>query len=195
LSSGWLASYIALWALVMLLVLAVLGLTRQVGLLHLRMPPFGARDGPIGPPVGKPAPEFEVTGLDGKPVALRRNGKATLLVFLATDCAACDNVVPSLRSIAHSDRRTLDTILISLDGEAATRDFVKQRGLASVTAASAPLVAELYGATATPFAFAVDPQGIVRGKGVVNHIEHLESLVNAISHSNEGTEAVTKSSA
>ena len=48
-----------------------------------------------------------------------------------------------------------------------------------------PLVADFtktaeFGSFITPYAVAVDGRGIVRAKGVVNHLEHLESLINAL---------------
>jgi hypothetical protein len=39
----WLISYVALWLLVTLLLLAVFTLARQVGILHTRLGPVGAR--------------------------------------------------------------------------------------------------------------------------------------------------------
>lgn len=48
----WIISYVALWVLVSVLGISLLAVIRQVGLLHLRLPPAGARTMSIGPAIG-----------------------------------------------------------------------------------------------------------------------------------------------
>ena len=58
-------SNVVLWLLVIALALAVLALTRQLGVLHERITPVGALMLAKGLKVGEAAPRMEVADLDG----------------------------------------------------------------------------------------------------------------------------------
>jgi methylamine dehydrogenase accessory protein MauD len=196
-SGAWLASYAALWLVVLALVVAVLTLARQVGLVLTRIPPAGARMENAGPAIGAKAPELigrDFTGSDLRLASQR--GKRTLLVFMASNCDACESLVPSLRSVAMSERATTETLVIfSRPSEQAARDFVKEHGLRGVVAGFAPDLVIRYGVTSTPYGLMVDQQGFVRAKGVVNHLEHIESLINATDSGLPSVEAAARARA
>ena len=83
-SGWWLASYLVLWALVIALAVLVLALARQIGTLHLRLGPRGARGCPGAlheqPPRGrrKDLLRRRVLGGDGQ-----RQGRHGILVLAA----------------------------------------------------------------------------------------------------------------
>lgn len=164
-----------------IMTVCMLALARQLGILHRRLPPSGARETPMGPAIGDPAPVIDhstVTG--GKEKLGATQGKRTILVFVSAGCKACEEVAPAMRSVARSERRTIQVTLISLDGDDATRQFVARNRLAFVPTISSYELAAAYGVMGTPYAIAIDENAVVRAKGLVNRLEHLESLVTAL---------------
>jgi methylamine dehydrogenase accessory protein MauD len=176
----WLASHIVLWVLMILVILTMLALARQVGLLNRRIPAVGAREEGGGPDVGDPAPSFDEVDLTGRRVTLGADGKRTLLAFISSACRACDEIAPALRSIAKSDRSTTDVVAVTEDSPSVAREWVARHRLTEVPLVAGFSRAEEFGSLMTPYAIAVDERGIVRGKGLVNHLEHLGSLINAL---------------
>jgi peroxiredoxin len=67
--------------------------------------------------VGKQVPDFSATDLDGNPVTLSEtNSEFTLLVFWATWCPHCTQVVKELRQIYLPDNKhKLEIVAVSLD--------------------------------------------------------------------------------
>jgi hypothetical protein len=146
----WEASYAALWLAVVLLAALVLSLTRQVGVLHLRLGPRGAlEEEGVGPPLGARVDHDR----------LPRDGRAVLVAFTSAGCPMCRQIVPGLPAIA----RTPGLAVV----HAAYED------------ADGPEVHEAFAVPGTPFAVYVDPRGVVAAKGTVNTLEQLEGLVEA----------------
>lgn len=175
------ASQVALWVAMIVVMLAVLALGRQIGLLHTRLPALGAREGAGGPPIGELAPAFSTTDLLGRPLSVGgAKHRHTLLMFLSPDCAECADVLPSVKSAAKSEQAWVDVVLISLGSVSETELFLSQNRATSLSAIVAPELAATFAVTTTPFAVALDEAGIIRGKGLTNHMEHVESLINAM---------------
>jgi len=91
-SGLWLVSYIALWLLVIALTLIVLGLVRQLGLIHLRLgPEQNVLTTKEGLELGSPAPDFRATDIvQGKEITLADlKGRQSVLVFVSPSCSPC----------------------------------------------------------------------------------------------------------
>lgn len=177
----WLVTYLALWLMVTFLLLAVLILARQVGLLHRRLGPASARMENIGLSIGETAPELDAVDLQGRPVSLGSvRGNQTLLVFFSPSCHSCNGLAPALRSIWRSERATTEIVLISLGGDGSlNRDYAAKHKLQGIPIVVSPAVGLKYRVLTPPYGLFIDRTGVVRAKGVVNHLEHLESLINA----------------
>lgn len=177
----WLVSYLALWIVVIFLLLAMFALVRQVGLLHRRIGPAAARMENEGPEIGELAPELNTLDLQGREVSLgSHRGKQTLLVFISTTCPACEELAPSLRSVWKSERKSLEVLLVTLGGDDMTnRDFVARHKLGNVPFVVSEGLALQYRVFSPPYGVLIDENRVVRAKGVVNHLEHLESLIHA----------------
>lgn len=176
-----LISYFALWGMVILLLLAVAVLGRQVGLLHRRLGPHNARMTNAGPEIGHVAPAIHALDLAGRQVTLASDrARQTLLVFISATCSVCGDLMPALQSIWRSERKHLEVILVSLNGdEKMNRDFIGKHRLEEIPYIVSKELGTQYAVTSPPYGLLIDVQGQVRAKGVINHLDHLESLLEA----------------
>lgn len=175
-----LASYIALWLLVLVLLAGFLVMARQIGVLHTRLPSRTARMVNAGPDIGDRIEPFEAADLFGRPVKLPSpGGKNTLLVFVSATCRACVGVVTGLKSLRRTEGDTLRIILVALAGGGpdSHRSFAKRYRLAFPYLVGSDLSTK-YRIGVTPYAVLLDPEGVVYSKGVVNHLEDVESLLH-----------------
>lgn len=172
----------ALWVLVVVLSAVVLALVRQVGVLHERIAPAGALVLRGGPAVGEPAPVLEVADLEGHAHRLgsaRADGRSTLLLFVSPSCPVCKSLLPAVKSSRKDERAWMDVILAS-DGDASVqREFVRAQGLDGIPYVVSAALGLAYQVGRLPFAALLDERGILRGRGLVNSREHLESLFEA----------------
>lgn len=175
------ASYVALWVIVLLLLVVVAAMVRQIGLISRRVAPVGARMSIEGPAIGAEAPMFDTLALDGNRVTLgTERRKQTLLVFVTPGCSTCSGLMPAVHSIARSERRHLEVVLLSLTAdEALNREYVRQHELADLPYVTSQDVVEQYQVSGPPYAVLVGEDGLVKAKGLVNHFEHLDSLLTA----------------
>ena len=175
-------STVLLWIVVVVLAGMVLALTRQIGVLYERVAPAGALMIGRGVVVGEEAPVVRatlVTGhteMIGAPASDRRS---TLVFFLSPTCPVCKTLLPALRSMARDEASTL-RILLAGDGETAEHeDFRRRERLGEFPYVVSTQLGMTWQVAKLPYAVLVDAAGIVRGHGIVNSREHLESLVEA----------------
>lgn len=148
--SVWVASYVLIWVAVVVLGGAVVVLLRQIGVLHARLAPMGVHFGGEGPDLDGPAPV--VPGLD------YGGAEVTLVAFTAPTCEVCATLRPSLVAL---DRAYEEVHLRMLDLDDASRPTFGAFNVRS-----------------TPYVVAVDPRGVVRGRGVANSLEQVEELLD-----------------
>ena len=177
-----LVSNLVLWMAVVALACVVAALVRQVGILYERVAPAGALVLPQSLAVGEPAPPLAVEELGGgvrtigAPHPARRS---TLVFFLSPTCPVCKQLLPALRSIARVEGTWLEVVLASDGPRAEHQAYVARERLAEFAyVLSAPL-GVAYRVGKLPYAVLIDGDGIVRGAGLVNSREHLESLFEA----------------
>ena len=182
---AFLISYAALWILVLLDTIVVVVAVRQIGIMHLRLGGGGAMALPAGPPIGEPAPAFASRDTRGNLIESPwHSGRNSLLVFVSPGCGACPEVIPSIRAIRRADRRRTEILLVSNAPGESNEDYAR-KSLCPVIV-DGEVVAS-YAMDATPYGIAIDHQGVVRAKGVVNQIEHLESLLDHLSDSSDSS--------
>jgi methylamine dehydrogenase accessory protein MauD len=177
----WLVSYIALWITVLVLAWFTLSLLRLVGQLHQRIGPAGAAVVSGGLEIGERLPDILETQriVDNAQLSFPKK-KESLLVFIAPNCPACEDLIPSLIPFANRERDHLDTIAISsgdrADGNNYLASMFARTGISFLASSELTKATRVGG---TPFAIWLDREGKVNAKGIVNHTEHLESLKNA----------------
>ncbi len=137
--------------------------------------------------VGRPAPEIEGTGLDGKVMKLSDyRGKVVLLVFWGSWCGPCMGEVPHERELAERHKDRPFTIL-GVDCEEKKDDGLKAVEQEKMTWPSwfdgvpgeGPIVAR-YHVRAFPTSFVIDAKGLIRFKNAfgVKLDKAVEGLLN-----------------
>lgn len=176
-----LVSNILLWVLVLALLVAVLALSRQIGILYERIAPMGALMLDQGPKVGAAAPVFGLESLGGGSVAvgLSAQRKSQLLFFLSPTCPVCKKLLPILKSISVSERNWLELVFAS-DGDRPEHvEFQRKAGLTEFPYVLSTDLGMAFRVGRLPYAILIGEDGKVRAKGLVNSREQLESLFEA----------------
>lgn len=114
--------------------------------------------------VGKPAPAFAVTELDGKKVLLRQfAGRPIFMNFFATWCPPCKLELPEIvRRYPHYKDRV---VFLGLDQEESAdllKPFLRQFAIPYTIGVDQGQVAAVYGVQAIPQSVFIDKNGIVR---------------------------------
>lgn len=147
----WIASYVLLWAAVLVLGLAVVVLLRQIGVLHARLRPQGVHPANEGPVQDAPAPAAGRFTFD--------RAEVTLIAFTSPSCTLCAALLPSLHAL--EAQYTDVTLQVVSHGPDTVGIF------------------RAYQVTSTPYVVAVDRKGTVRGGGVANTLEQVEVLLES----------------
>lgn len=173
-------SNVLLWCLLLALVFVVMGLVRQVGVLHGRLAPAGALVLDKGVVVGQPAPRVTAVDRGGRPVNIGYAGpRGQLLFFLSPTCPVCKSLLPAVQAIARAEASRLDVVYVSDGDPAAQAELIAGFGLEGASYVVGPEVGMTFQIGKLPYAVLIDASGTLRAKGLVNSREHLDSLFEA----------------
>ncbi len=118
------------------------------------------------PLLGKPAPDFQLTSLDGQPVSLSDlKGNPVLINFWATWCPPCRGEMPYLQQI-YEKWQIMGLVLLAINIQESSSDvegFMQSQGLSlPVLLDSDGAIAAQYGIEAIPATFFIDSEGTVQ---------------------------------
>lgn len=160
----------------------LLGVARQVGVLHQRLGPAGALMLSKELKVGERSPEFPLATLDGRQVlvgAKDPQGRSSLVAFVSPDCPVCASLLPTLKRVASEESSRLKVVFAS-DGEPQVhRRYAAEKGIESFPYVLSSELGRSFGIGRLPYAVMIDAEGVIRSQGLVNNREHLESLLEA----------------
>jgi peroxiredoxin len=159
-------SSVLLWIILICNVLLTLALVRNAN------KPAKKKQGIISQPEGlkegTEAPAFHAQALDETTVTLDDyHNKAALFVFIAPRCSACENLLPSLKTLGSQMKET-ELVLVSDSGIGETRDLAKEHDivlpLLSAPRRNNPFFAD-YKVYGTPTYYLINAQGEIQATG------------------------------
>lgn len=140
--------------------------------------PPGFRLTADGPPLGVRTPVLEVTTTKNQILKLDADAERnTLLLFLSTHCPFCHDVAHALAEFAQDAPERIIVVFGAAETDK-LQGFLDKHPLGEIPIVVSPETRAAFGVTGVPYGFALDQHGTVRGKGVVNNNEHLDSLAN-----------------
>lgn len=171
----WFASYVALWFVVALEGLMLMVALRQISMLLVGRGTRAARAFDIGPKVGEKFPEVIRKDLEGQLVTLGATTQYdTLLILISAGCTTCRSLMPGIAVLAANRKKEdMEIVLMAIKNQWPSRRI---KGVRYVVFPDFENVLKI---KVTPFAVLINKQGVVLTKGLVNDIQHLESLLNA----------------
>lgn len=175
---GWAITVVVLCMAVVALAIVVLGLLRQVTPV-LERAAAGAT-GPdhhmLGPAIGSVLPHFAARGDGGEVTDEQLRGHPAVLLFLTAGCGPCKSLAEEM---SRADLSGLAGKMVVITGPDGPRDLGIPEGLRILTELNKEVSGPL-SVVGTPFAIAVDPDGIIRGALVPNTMSQLDDLVGVL---------------
>jgi peroxiredoxin len=142
---------------------------------------WAVQSGPVGTAdstdaaMRQPAPNFELTDLDGRPVSLEQlKGKVVIVDFWATNCPPCRLEIPGfIRLQKEFGPKGLQIVGLSLDeAPEVVRHYMAQMKINYPIAMTNPGVVKAFGPIdAIPTTFVIDRQGRI----VSRHVGYVDS--------------------
>jgi hypothetical protein len=176
----WMALVIALWAVVLVLLVLVLGLSRRLQELseNSRQAPVpvltGSAGSVRGPLVGSTIDLLppSTPGVDGEPA------KHRIVLILNSSCGPCHMLGDEVIA-AKEDGFVFDSDLVLITDEFGA-EFYGGLGAGTVIVEPSNEVSRSLGVNATPYGLAVDATGVVRWSGVAGNFDDVLSMAAAV---------------
>jgi methylamine dehydrogenase accessory protein MauD len=184
----WLASYLALWGLVVVICLFLVGVLRQLGAMQLereqrlsQLPPGLPSLEQDGPAIGARMPDLTADTINGHGTVnletLREEGD-TLLMFMSPMCEICQHVVEPLNALVEESASVLRSAVIMRADEQACHAFVSVFPLvAPVICDSDRTITMGFGIHRTPFGLLYGSDGRLIRKGLIEEPNDLQALL------------------
>jgi methylamine dehydrogenase accessory protein MauD len=167
------------WAVIIVLAVLLLGVARQVGVLHRRLGPAGALMTSAGAKVGEKSREFALKTIDGGDITIGApslSKKSTLIAFVAPDCPVCSKLVPIYKSIASSHSNEIELVFASDEVADEHQAYRKKQGIEGFPYILSTELGLNFEIAKLPYAVLLDEKGVISSQGLVNSREHIESL-------------------
>lgn len=160
--------------------IVLLGIARQVGLLHERSAPLGAMITDHGPGIGDKAPTFSIIDVKGQKRQIGGEdpaGHKTMLLFTSPTCPVCEKLLPIVKSVARAEGTNV--ILVSDGAEEDHKAFLAKNKLDGLPYVISAEIGMRFQVGKVPYGVLIDEKGVIKAKGLCNTREHIESLFEA----------------
>jgi uncharacterized membrane protein YphA (DoxX/SURF4 family)/peroxiredoxin len=141
-----------------------------------------------GLPIGTPAPEFSLKGLDGTKVSLAsilERGRPTMLIFVGPRCGSCWVLMPHLARWQTSLAERIELVMISTGTEAENQEAIEEHGIAGTFLHDGVKLLDRYRIPGTPSAVMVGADGRISSTTVIGS-RGVEPLVRLVLHGSSG---------
>jgi methylamine dehydrogenase accessory protein MauD len=174
----WVALMVALWLFVIVLGVLLLGVLRQLGVLHRRLDDLNAtNDEQPGLTVGVVAPDFTLPQVGGGAITLGDlRGSPVLLGFVSPGCPPCTQLAQELDALL-SQAEPPRVLLVSTGDESANQAWSNSLGLRAPVLLWERGDMRAYQTRYTPTLVALDTAGVVRSVGLVSSRERVEQFL------------------
>lgn len=136
---------------------------------------------------------MQATTINGKTAYIIEYGRPRLLLFVSPNCGSCEDLMPAVRSVNQSDGKQFDIVLLTSSTDREQNQlFVRKHRLDKLAFIASEKVVESFSIQGSPYALCLDAEGVVQAKGIVNHMDHLESLFNALATGHPTMESYVK---
>ncbi len=192
-SGAWVISSLLLWVLLLLVGFMLLGVLRALALVRWRLEQLEATTpshvGRGGLKPGQKAPDFTLPSVSGDEVSLHDfAGRQVFLVFTQSGCGPCHRVAPDLNRLQAAGE--VQVVVINNGDPEATRKWTADvKARFPVLQQEKFSVSRRYEMYATPFAFLIDPQGIIASKGIINNGQHIGFVLSRAHAESTGGES------
>lgn len=152
----------------LLLLIVVILMSVALGACN-RKESTGVAGTPVAPAEQKPAPDIQVTALNGTPSKLSDlRGKVVMLNFWATWCPPCREEIPSMMKLNSAMAgKPFQMVAVSIDegGKPAIDEFFRKSGyLLPAYLDPTGMAGKSYGITGVPETFIIDKNGVLMKK-------------------------------
>ncbi len=171
------------WTLLFALGFLIIVMYRQVGLLEQLKDAGSEREGLT---VGEKAPSFDHIPIKqdtNDPLRFEPTEGWTLLAFADPECVSCENTVRALERLSPKLRQTMRVLVVtrSQPPQIAASDAFSTASFA-ISRIRADVSYKVYRTNVTPFGYLIDPQGMIRAKGVIGDEASIRNLVQKGNH-------------
>ncbi|MDQ0340749.1 methylamine dehydrogenase accessory protein MauD [Caldalkalibacillus uzonensis] len=173
-------SNILLWLTQAVVFFSLFLLFRQFGEVYLSTGEGISRD---GIPIGDTIPQFQGVSYPAGKVTtpIQQYDKPTLLAFVSPRCKACEQLLPAWNAAHEAFHDRIHFVIIGLGEKEEFERWLMDRTLqGQLVLDPGRHIFSLCKVRVTPFAFIIDEQGVVRGKGLCNHEGHLKTLLSTL---------------
>jgi methylamine dehydrogenase accessory protein MauD len=177
----WLVTYLLAWLLVIAQGLTLLALLWVVGQIHLRRAAeVHALITDEGPAIHSLMPAFQGQDLAGDSVRSGDyQGRTLVLLLISPGCAPCEQLLRDVSAAQRGLAGCPEFLLVIETAPEEAESFLQRfRVRCPVIVDGTASIRAGLRVDRTPYAFLIDPQGVVRMKGVVNNRGQLEGLIS-----------------
>ena len=137
-----------------------------------------------GPKVGEMTKELSLTSISGAPLTIggeSASGLAVFILFISPTCPVCKSLVPTAQSLVNSEGKRMELVFAS-DGDELEQhqNYARDLNLGEYPYILSQELGMTFEVSKLPFAALIASDGTLKGKGLVNTREHMESLIESM---------------